>query len=186
MVVLDQDIRPFLFGDYYVNGLVAGSNFSYTAPIYPGCTVSLTAINVTVEDHDLLYTIYYTAPKDRQKSSGGGSVASGSQSKSPIQNQTKTPIQSLKILHLSLMAKEGKNPLSIRYNKGMLQKGWRQLDSATGTPGGPGVVQDVQQEHAKDENANQAAQEEAKQEQIKMNSSRKKLKILVAHGICRP
>ena len=69
----------------------------------------------------------------------------------------------------------GKTPLSIRYNKGMLQKGWRQLDSATGTPGGPGVVQDVQQEHAKDENANQAAQE-AKQEQIKMNSSRKKLK----------
>lgn len=60
------------FGDYYVDGLVTGSNFSYTAPIYPGCTVSLRAISVTVEDHDLLYTIYYTAPKDRQKSSGGG------------------------------------------------------------------------------------------------------------------
>lgn len=60
------------FGDYYVDGLVTGSSFSYTAPIYPGCTVSLTAINATVEDHDLLYTIYYTAPKDRQKSPGGG------------------------------------------------------------------------------------------------------------------
>lgn len=111
------------FGDYYVNGLVTGSNFSYTAPIYPGCTVSLTAINVTVEDHDLLYTIYYTAPKDRQKSSGGGSGSKWKPNPKPNPKPDQNPNP------------EPENPTPKPDGKGG--------KTPTVSTGGPGVVPDT-------------------------------------------
>lgn len=165
------------FGDYYVNGLVTGSNFSYTAPIYPGCTVSLTAINVTVEDHDLLYTIYYTAPKDRQKSSGGGSGSKWKPNPKPNPKPDQNPNPVPENPAPKPDGEGGKDPIVDPVQQGNASEGGGgSFDSATGTPGGPGVVQDVQQEHAKDENANQAAQEEAKQEQIKNEQLQEEVK----------
>lgn len=165
------------FGDYYVNGLVTGSNFSYTAPIYPGCTVSLTAINVTVEDHDLLYTIYYTAPKDRQKSSGGGSGSKWKPNPKPNPKPDQNPNPEPENPAPKPDGEGGKDPIVDPVQQGHAPEGGGDsFDSATGTPGGPGVVQDVQQEHAKDENANQAAQEEAKQEQIKNEQLQEEVK----------
>lgn len=165
------------FGDYYVNGLVTGSNFSYTAPIYPGCTVSLTAINVTVEDHDLMYTIYYTAPKDRQKSSGGGSGSKWKPNPKPNPKPDQNPNPEPENPTPKPDGEGGKDPIVDPVQQGNASEGGGgSFDSATGTPGGPGVVQDVQQEHAKDENANQAAQEEAKQEQIKNEQLQEEVK----------